>query len=89
MNKKITEKEIKVFEEIHIDENNKIVYRIVSWNNAKPKFEIRKKFLAEGGTWRNGKLSGIGQHELNFVMEHFEEIEKYLSIAYEGTKSKE
>ena len=43
-----------ILEDIEIDEKHRLQYRIVSWNNGTPVFEIRPLNLSKG-EWRHGQ----------------------------------
>lgn len=59
-------------------------YRVVSWNNGDPQFEIRREFKnKEEDGWRFSHARGLRIEDLIWVLENSEEIKQVLIKAKE------
>jgi len=79
-----------VYKELQISEHRpriRDVYQIVGWNDAEPQFEIRRQFKnKEEDGWRYSHARGVRKADLEWIKEHWDEIENYLNKACEVWK---
>jgi hypothetical protein len=75
---KISETIYRIFHTEEIDDKNKVVYRVVKWNNGQPKFEVRPYYLHENGQWYCGRLGGLTLKDMRIVEKFFIEVKECL-----------
>lgn len=54
-------------------ENHRIVYRVVKWNNSRPLFEKRAQYKKDG-EWMNGRAKGLTDDDIVWVEKNVDEI---------------
>ena len=73
---------LKVLKEEHKDEHNLIRLWIVKWNlGSEPVLEKRRIWIDKNGDENTRKAVGLNQADLNYIIEHQQEITRILQGA--------